>query len=261
MTEETVLYSEDEHVALIALNRPNAMNASSRQLRAELTAAMTAAEENANIRVVVFTGEGKGFSAGADLREPFNEHYDTITEHILADHKPIVDHIASSEKTYIAALNGATAGVAVAYALSCDLVIMAESAYIYSPFAAISLIPDGGTTWFLLRQLGYYRAYQMIVEGGRLSAAECLQYGFANKVAPDSEIREQALAWAQSRATKTAPLSLRYAKQALRYAQTASLEATTIREAELQHLCDASDDFREGVTAFFEKRPPVFKGA
>ena len=258
--EKAVLYTEDGHVALIALNRPKAMNASSRQLRADLTAAMEAAEKNDDIRVVVLTGEGRGFSAGADLTEPFTEHHETITDHILADHKPIVDFICNSNKTYIAALNGATAGVSVAYALACDLVIMAESAFIYSPFAAISLVPDGGVSWFLLQSLGYYRAYQMIIEGGRLTAAECEKIGLANKVASDEELRSAALAWANDLATKVAPLTMRYGKQALRTAQGNLLQQTIQKEAELQHLCDQSSDFKEGVTAFFEKRKPNFSG-
>lgn len=260
MSENSVLYETDGHVALIVLNRPKSMNASSRSLRSGMLDAMAKAEADDNIRVVVITGEGRGFSAGADLTEPHSDYRENVTEHILLDHKPVIDAISSSTKCYIAALNGATAGISVGYALSCDLIMMAESAYIYSPFAAISLIPDGGVSWYLLKALGYQRAYQMIVECGRLTAAECLDVGIANKVVPDTKIRDAALAWAKDLSTNVAPLSLRYAKEALRAARSATCEETIHIEAKLQHQCDQSEDFREGVGAFFAKRKPEFKG-
>ena len=260
MSDPAVLYSEDGHVATISLNRPDAMNASSRQLRADLKVAMDSAEENKEIRVVVFTGEGRGFSAGADLTESFVDEHPTVTEHILKDHKPLIQAIGRSEKTYIAALHGATAGVSIAYALNCDLIMMAEKAFIYSPFAAISLVPDGGVSWFLVKALGYRRAYEVGVEGQRLSAEECKAAGLANRVVPDADLRDEAMKWAQHLANDVAPLSLRYAKQAMREATHGSYDSTVQKEADLQHLCVTSKDSREGISAFLEKRKPVFKG-
>ncbi len=260
MSETTVLYSEDGHVATISLNRPEAMNASSRKLRAELNSAMTEAETNENIRVVVLTGEGRGFSAGADLTESFVDEHPTVTEHIIKDHKPLIDAIGDSQKTYLAALHGATAGVSIAYALNCDLVMMAEGGFIYSPFAAISLVPDGGVSWFLVKALGYRRAYEVGVEGARLTSAECLSAGLVNRVVPDADLRIEAANWAAHLANDVAPLSLKYAKQAMRAAQNGTLADVQLVEAELQQLCVVSQDSQEGIAAFLQKRKPAFKG-
>ena len=260
MSEPTVLYSVNGHVATISLNRPKAMNASSRQLRAELKTSMDAAEADANIRVVILTGEGRGFSAGADLTESFVEDHPTVTDHILKDHKPLIDAIGSSEKTYLAALHGATAGVSIAYALNCDLIMMAEGGFIYSPFAAISLVPDGGVSWFLVKALGYRRAYEVGVEGQRLTSAECLAAGLVNRVVSDADLREEAAKWAEHLSNDVAPLSLKHAKQAMRAALSGSLSDVQLKEAELQHLCISSNDAAEGVAAFMQKRKPEFKG-
>jgi 2-(1,2-epoxy-1,2-dihydrophenyl)acetyl-CoA isomerase len=155
MDEKTVLYTSENHVALIVLIRPEFMNVSSIRLRADLIEAIDLADKNDEVRVVVFAGEGRAFGAGADLSESFHAQHASVTEHILKDHKPIIDRLVQSPKTYIAALNGATAGISLASALACDLVIMAEDAYLLSPFASIGLIPGGGTSWFLLPALGY----------------------------------------------------------------------------------------------------------
>jgi len=257
--EKTVLYKEEGAVALISLNRPAQMNASNKALRNDLRDAMTRAENSIAVRVVVLTGEGRGFSAGADLTEGFNEDHTTISQHILKDYKPLVDYICQSDKVYVAALNGATAGVMMAIALSCDMIVMGEAAYLYSPFVAISLVPDGGATWFMLRAFGYQRAFEMIAEGKKVSAEECLAVGVANAVYPDEALRDKAMERAHKLAEQ-APLTLKYGKKLLRMAQSASREDITIMEADFQALLNQSEDFPEGVAAFMGKRKTVFKG-
>ncbi|MCD7107785.1 enoyl-CoA hydratase/isomerase family protein [Rhizobium sp. DKSPLA3] len=258
---ETVIYAEFAHVALISFNRPDVMNASSYALRASLSEAMDKAEANREIRVVVLTGEGRSFGAGADLTEGFTERRGTINEHILKDHARLIDNIAQSDKTYIAALPGATAGVSLAYALSCDMIIMAENAFLYSPFAGIGLVPDGGTSWMLLRAFGYHKAFEIIADQRRVTAAECLEAGLANQVVPADTLRQTALARAEKLATQGAPLSLKYTKKILRHAMDAGREATTRLEADFQFICNASKDKAEGIEAFLQKRKPNFSGS
>ncbi len=258
--EKAVLYTEDKNTAIISLNRPKQMNASSHALRVELRAAIDAADKNTDIRVVVFTGEGRGFSAGADLTESFVEHRGTVNEHILKDYKQIIDAIEQSDKAYIAAINGPAAGVMLAHAMACDLIMMSESAFLYSPFAALGLVPDGGTTTYLFKAFGYQRAFEMIVEGRRTSAQECLDAGVATSVVKDEELREAAIARAHKIAENTAPLSLKYSKKLLRFARNATREDVTALEADLQNICIQSSDCQEGVAAFMQKRKANFTG-
>jgi 2-(1,2-epoxy-1,2-dihydrophenyl)acetyl-CoA isomerase len=136
---------------------------------------------------------------------------------------------------------------------------MAEDAFIYQAFAAISLIPDGGATWHLVRTLGRKRAYEVIVTGEKIRADKCLQWGLCNRVVPADKLLEDTLAWAQEIAGK-APLSLRYAKQAINAAIEESVSDTISEEAKLQHVCMGSEDAKEGVAAFLQKRKPVWQG-
>lgn len=260
MSECAIKFSKTNHVALITFNRPKEMNASNHQLRVELKAAFDEVEADETIRVVVLTGEGRAFSASADLRESFTQHHPTVEQHILKDHKPLIAQIRNSKKTYIAAINGAAAGVSVGYALSCDLATIADNAYILSPFAAISLIPDGGVTWHLTKYLGRARAYEMIITDGRLSPDEALGAGLVNKVLPADGFREATLTWAHHLAENIAPLSMRYAKEIVWAAAETDWDNTVNLEAALQNHCVASDDSKEGGLAFLEKRKPVFKG-
>jgi 2-(1,2-epoxy-1,2-dihydrophenyl)acetyl-CoA isomerase len=253
----TLRYELHGAVALLTLNRPDVLNAFNTQLRADLLAAAQRAEADPAVRVVVLTGAGRAFCAGADLAEGTLDQ--NISEILETEYRPSLLAIRESTKTWIAAVNGAAAGVGGSYALSCDLVVMAEHAYIYQAFIAIALVPDGGATWHLVRQLGPHRAFEMIADGEKMPAATCVSWGLANRVVPAEEVLPHALAWA-GRLAEKAPLALRYSKQALREAMERSLPEMISEEARLQDLAGASEDAREGVMAFLEKRKAVFKG-
>jgi 2-(1,2-epoxy-1,2-dihydrophenyl)acetyl-CoA isomerase len=255
---ETVDYQVEGRVATIALNRPKVRNSFNVALRRDLLQAAAHANADNDIRVVILTGNGKSFCAGADLTDPLPDNF-LVQAQIDDEYKPVLMAIYQSPKPYISAVNGAAAGAGGGFAMVCDLTIMGEQAYYYQAFGAIGLIPDCGVSWQLVQQLGKKRVFDLIVSGEKLPAARCVELGLANRVVPDDQLREQALAWALELSDK-APLAMRYSKQALAYAQNASLSDTVSYEAKLQNLAYRSRDFHEGVSAFLEKRPAKFIG-
>jgi 2-(1,2-epoxy-1,2-dihydrophenyl)acetyl-CoA isomerase len=256
---DTVLYQRHGHVAVVTLNRPEVLNAFNRELAHALRDAMMRAAGDREVRAVVLQGAAGRFSAGADLKQGFPQDR-RVEDLINTDFRPTLDMIAGMPKPVIAAVAGPAAGIGLSFALVCDLVIMAEDAYFLSPFAAIGLLPDGGATWLLARQLGYHRAYQLCIECERIPAERCLALGLANRVVPAAELEAQGLAWAQGLAER-APLALGRTKLAMRAAMTASLTETIAYEAQLQTACLESADAREGIAAFLAKRKPQFKGS
>jgi 2-(1,2-epoxy-1,2-dihydrophenyl)acetyl-CoA isomerase len=216
--------------------------------------------EDDSVRVVILTGAGRAFSAGADLADmPEDKTNFRVEDQLNGEYKPALMEIHEAPKPWISAVNGACAGIGSALGMVCDLTVMAEDAYIYQAFAAISLVPDGGATWHLVRTLGRKRAYEVIVTGEKIRADKCLQWGLCNRVVPADKLLEETLAWANEIAAK-APLSLRYAKQALNAAVENSVSDTISAEAKLQHTCITSEDAQEGIVAFMQKRAPVWKG-
>jgi 2-(1,2-epoxy-1,2-dihydrophenyl)acetyl-CoA isomerase len=254
---ETVDYSVANRVAIIALDRAEARNALNAALRRELLLALSSANDDSDVRVVIVTGNGKSFCAGADLREGPPET--SVEEHLNTEYKPILMAISQSTKPYISAINGAAAGVGGALAMACDLSVMAQDGYLLQAFAAIGLAPDGGVSWQLVNTLGRKRAYEVMLSGEKLSAQRCLDWGLVNRVVPGDELLDAARSWAEALAEK-APLAMRYSKEALLFAQNHDLDATISFEAKLQGVTSKSEDLIEGVTAFYEKRKAVFKG-
>ncbi|MDH3553466.1 MAG: enoyl-CoA hydratase-related protein [Gammaproteobacteria bacterium] len=252
-----VKYEQEEAVALITINRPDAMNAFTTDLSLALQLALEKAHNDDSVRVVVLTGEGRSFSAGADLKSGFEGR--PVFGKLQYEYRPILQAIASMPKPVIAAIPGSAAGIGMSTALYCDLVIMADNAFLLSPFTTISLVPDGGLNWILVRHLGYHRAYQLSVESERIPAARCVELGLANKAVPADELHGAALAWAAELA-KRAPGSLAATKKVMRFAMDNSWASAFDLEAELQQKLAGSEDNKEGVRAFFDKREPEFKG-
>lgn len=254
----TVKYTTDGPVGIVTIHRPDAMNAFNAELRRELLLACQLAASDASVRVVLLTGEGRSFSAGADLKDGLSP--DARTDDMLQkEYRPALECIWEMEKPVIAVVGGSAAGIGTSFALICDLLVMADNAFLLSPFTTISLVPDGGLNWLLVHQLGYRRAFQLSVEAERISAERCLALGLANKVVPAGKLMDEALAWAKS-LSERAPMSLAATKKAMRHATSGSWGSTFDLEAPMQHSLRQSEDCKEGVAAFLEKRKPAFKG-
>ncbi|MEZ5503991.1 MAG: enoyl-CoA hydratase/isomerase family protein [Halioglobus sp.] len=257
---KTVSIERHGAVALVSLNRPDKLNSFDGTLRRELLLAVREVNGDDSVRAVVLTGAGRAFSAGADLADmPADMANFRVEDQLNGEYKPLLLEIHEAAKPWISAINGACAGIGSAVGMVCDLTVMADDAYIYQAFAAISLVPDGGATWHLVRTLGRKRAYEVIVTGEKIRADKCLQWGLCNRVAPAAKLLEETLAWAQEIAGK-APLSLRYAKQAVNAAMEDTVSETISAEAKLQHICITSADAQEGMVAFMQKRAPVWQG-
>ena len=255
---DTVLYETDGAVAMITLNRPAALNAFNREMRADLAAATARARADAAIRAVILTGAGRCFSAGADLKAGFKTG-EEVERIVNEEYRPSLVDIAEMDKPVLSAVNGVAAGIGLSYALVCDLSVMGENAYLLCPFNSIGLVPDGGSTWLLTRALGYMNAYQTAVDNDRVPAARCRELGLVNKVVADDDLAETARDWADKLAGK-APLALARTKQLMRRAPALSYADAITAEAALQRRCFDSADSREGITAFLEKREPRFSG-
>ncbi len=255
---ETVRYGQDGAVAIITIQRPDAMNSFNTQLRSDLLAAFKRAADDESVRVVIFTGEGRSFSAGADLKD-IDSAEKSVDQMLQTEYRPVLECIAEMKQPVIAAVPGSAAGIGMSFALACDLLVMADNAFLLSPFTTISLVPDGGLNWLLVHQLGYRRAFQLSIESERIDAKRCVELGLANKAVPAESLLDETLKWAQA-LTERAPLSLAATKKAMRHAVSNSWASTFDVEAPMQKVLRNSEDFEEGVQAFFEKRQANFKG-
>ena len=246
----------------ITLNRPDVMNAWDKQFGVDLREAVEQAAADDEVRAVVITGAGRGFSSGADLRAGFDAtpdgHPDVGTA--LRDrYHPIITGVRRLPKPVLAAVNGPAVGIGCSLALACDLIVARESAYFLLAFVNIGLVPDGGSSLLLPERVGLARATEMAMLGERLSAKEALEWGLINRVAADDEFEGVVDELAARLAT--GPTSA-YAGMKRQFNEWlfARMDAQLELEASIQQQAAASGDFREGVQAFLEKRAAAFEG-
>ena len=248
--------TRDGAVQTITLNRPEVLNALNRALHAALHAALKEARDP-DVRAVVVTGAGRGFCAGQDLTE-FRDTAD-VGDSLRATYHPNVLAIRALEKPVIAAVNGACAGAGLSLACACDVRIASDAASFVPGFIGIGLVPDAGGTYFIHRLLGASRAFEWMSSNRRLSAAEAQAWGLVSEVvAADALAARAAELAAMYAALPTRGIGM--TKRLFDHAGTATLEEQLELEAQLQTAATQTEDFREGVTAFLEKRPPSFSG-
>ncbi|MEM1120574.1 MAG: enoyl-CoA hydratase [Bacteroidota bacterium] len=259
---DTVLLKREGKVAIITLNRPARYNAITNAMRWGLIHTMNEVQKDDSIKAVVLTGAGKGFCAGADvadLQEAGNVDPQEIRDDLIMVYGNATRMLMRSDKPVIGAINGPVAGAGLGFALACDLRIMAEHANMRYAFINIGLVPDNGSTWFLTRQVGYSKALELIIEGEKIPADECLKLGLTNKVCPADELMDQALAWANRLANRPT-VAIGATKRILNFAVNNDFYNTLSKEAEEQMPLFATHDHVEGVSAFIQKRQPIFKG-
>jgi 2-(1,2-epoxy-1,2-dihydrophenyl)acetyl-CoA isomerase len=260
MAYETIRYELDEGVATITLNRPQRLNAFNDEMIQETTAAVREAGRDAAVRCLVISGEGRAFSSGQDLADvQARENTFSIGEHLRAGYNRLITQMVTVEKPIVGAINGVAAGAGCGVALACDLRIAADSASFIQVFSKVGLIPDSGSTWLLPRLIGYARAYEMAITAEPVSAERALAWGLVNDVVPAAQLPEITLAWAR-RLANGPTVAFGLTKRAMYRANGLTLAEALDYEAMLQEVAGQTADNREGVRAFLEKRPPVFRG-
>ena len=260
MSEAAVLYAAEGGVATLTMNRPQVLNALDDSLLSGLSEALARAKADPAVRAVLLTGAGKGFCAGADLAAGRQRSgpYD-VSQGLRERYHPIVLAMRQFPKPIVAAVNGAAAGAGMSLALACDIVLAGASASFLQAFTRIGLVPDCGSTWFLPRVVGDVRARALVMLADKIPAADALQYGLVWKVYPD----DQLLAEAHAVAARMAQMPTRaydLIKQSLAVSSGNGLGEQLEVEARLQAEAMATEDHREGVAAFLQKRPAQFKG-
>jgi 2-(1,2-epoxy-1,2-dihydrophenyl)acetyl-CoA isomerase len=259
---ETVELKVTDRVAWVTLNRPEALNAWVRQLGEDMLTALTHAAEEPEVRAIVFTGAGRAFSSGADLksgRELSASGGIDVQSPLREVYNQLILRVRTVAKPVIAAVNGPAVGIGCSLALACDLIVAAESAYFLLAFVNIGLGLDGGASLLLPARIGQARAFEMAFLGERIPAAQALEWGLVNRVVDDGEL-ESAVRALAGRVADGPPGSYATIKRTINERLYDRFDTVLELEAVLQQQRADSKDFTEGVVAFLQKRKPEFTG-
>jgi enoyl-CoA hydratase len=256
MAYTSILTETRGRVGLVTLNRPQALNALNAILLTELIQSLAAFDSDDGIGAMVITGSGRAFAAGADIKEMADA---SVTDMMTRGFVELFDGIRQIGKPVIAAVSGFALGGGCELALSCDLVIASETAKFGLPEVTLGVIPGAGGTQRMTLALGKAQAMEVILNNRTLSAAEALQFGLVNRVVPVERFLDEALALAGEIASR-APVAVRHAKQSVNAAFESSLSEGLANERRLFYQLFATEDQKEGMQAFLEKRKPEWKG-
>lgn len=254
-----LLYRQENGVATISLNRPEVYNALNDEITYELQDALKAVAKDDTVRVVVVTGEGKAFCSGQDLKASSGQENRSFLDSLHKRYNPIIRAIRNLPKPVICRLNGVAAGAGCSLALSCDVVVASEEATLIEVFINIGLVPDSGSSYFLPRLVGTAKAFELCTMGNRVKAKEAVEMGLITKAVAadklDAAVKEYSGYYACA-PTKAIGLI----KKMLNKSTTSTLEEMLEYEAYCQEIAGGSEDYKEGVKAFLEKRKAEFKG-
>lgn len=259
MDYETILYNIDEGVLAITLNRPDVLNAFNRKMTDELQDAFKKAERDPAVRCIVLTGAGRAFSSGEDLKSRSAEGDSDFGSTLRQRYNPLVSKMRNIEKPVLGSINGVAAGAGCSIALACDLRIASEKARFMEVFVRVGLVPDSGSSFLLPRLVGLGRALEMAFLGDEMGADEALRTGLVNRVVPAEEL-ETATHELALRLARSPTKAIGLAKRAINRALTMDLDQALDYEVYGQEAAGASDDHKEGIAAFLEKRTPNFTG-
>ncbi len=256
----SIIIKIENSIATITLNRPEVFNSFNREMALLMQQTLDNCANDQNVRAIVITGAGKAFCAGQDLKEVTTPELNPGFRKILEEHyNPIVSRIRTIEKPIIAAVNGVAAGAGANIALACDIVIAAENAAFIQAFSKIGLVPDSAGTFFLPRLIGFQKASALMMLGDKVSAQEAYNIGMIYKFYPVALFEEEI----QKIATTLANMptkAIGLTKKLLNESMSNNLQQQLALESDLQIEASSSNDYREGVSAFMEKRTPEFKG-
>ena len=262
MSYETIIYELKEGIATLTLNRPEVFNSLNEQMHKELKTVIAGIKKDKTIRVLIITASGKAFCAGQDLNDRSVNNGDEkldLGESIERKYNPLIKSIYNLEIPVICKINGVAAGAGVGIALACDFVIAVDTASFIQAFCKIGLVPDSGNSYFLPKLVGMARAKELCMLGDKLSATTAQEYGLISRVYPketiDEEVQKLAVHFSNA---PTFGLSL--IKKALNESMDNSLNEQLELEKNLQRIAGHSNDYKEGVAAFLQKRTPSFKG-
>ena len=262
MQDDFLIVMRREGWLQLSLNRPEQLNPLSDPMHHRLMDALSEAMGDDSCRAILLTGQGRGFCSGQDLRERdplLRQEPPDLTRTVRTKYNPLVRFLRQAPKPIICAVNGLTAGAGIGLALSCDVVLAAESAIFHFAFARIGLVPDSGTSWYLARCLGEARARALVLTGGKLSAREAADLGLIWKCLPDDSLLDTAHELAR-RLADGSSTALALSKRTLNAASANDFDTQLEFEASMQGEAGRSSDYAEGVLAFLERRPARFRG-
>jgi 2-(1,2-epoxy-1,2-dihydrophenyl)acetyl-CoA isomerase len=254
----TVLKETKNNILYLTLNRPDSLNAFTTEMLMELQKAFKEAESD-NIRCVVITGAGKGFCSGQDLKD-FESEKKTFKEALEVKYNPLIMSMVNLPKPIICGINGTAAGAGLSLALACDFRIAVESAQLIEIFIGVGLVPDSGSSFILPRIVGLAKAFQMCTTGERISAANAKSIGLVNVVVQTNEVLKIALDRYAKKFASAPTKSIGMIKRILNSSFEKNIDEVLKEEAIAQDAAGNSNDYREGVNSFLEKRKPSFKG-